>query len=94
MKWTIFQTDKIDLAKQEYHLVDLAYQIEGNDFFVPVTLTLPNSLLDDIKILSLGKFNLYVTVYGDNINPISEQIGILVSPRYNELKFIIDNQKM
>jgi len=87
LNWTIFHTDKIDLAKGEYHIVDLVYQNIGTDFFIPRAISLPNSLIDKIKELATGRYSFQITVYGDNIEPVSKDIGIIVTGDYTALKF-------
>lgn len=92
--WTIFNKDnwkndywKIDLAKKEHHFIDLAYQHKGNDFVIMRALSLPTALVDKIKKSPPGKFKFDVTTYGDNVEPVSEQVSISITKNYAELKF-------
>ena len=87
LKWVIFDTDKIDLAKKEHHLVKLVSQSLNTDFFIPSTLDIPNDLLWNLKKHGAGRYRLDITIYGDNIEPVSKQIGIIVEHDYIKLRF-------
>jgi len=72
-------------------MVGLVYQLGGKSSFIPATISLPNSLMEKIdEKLPPGKFKLDVTVYGDNVEPVSEVIEILVFEDYQKLKFNLD----
>lgn len=90
LPWVVYNIKKLDLARGEYHLVDLVMQSEGTDFIVPRASSLPNTLMDRIKELSMGIFSFKIFVYGDNFNPVEKTIKVEVRKNYEELKFKID----
>ena len=92
--WTVFNEDnrkndywEIDLAKKEHHFINLVYQSAETDFIGIRALSLPTTLIAKIKKSPPGKFKFDVTAYGDNFEPVSEQVGIVVTKNYAELKF-------
>ena len=97
--WTVWDSMKplrigIDLAKGEFHYVNIVSQIEKQTFFKPSTLNLPNSLiLNAKKKLGPGRYHLHITVYGDNIKPLKKVISINVYSNYKKLKFICDGDE-
>lgn len=92
LMWVSYAVSKNNLAKGEYHLLDLAFETENERVIYPAThnqFGLPNLLLErkeeklgpDVYTFTLG-------VYGDNFDPQYINIKVELTKKFGELKFI------
>jgi hypothetical protein len=93
LMWVSYATSKNNLSKGEYHLLDLAYEIEGERSLYPATwgpYGLPNAL-SERKKEKLGPdiYTFIIGVYGDNFDPFQKEIKIELTQQFGELKFVL-----
>jgi len=92
LMWVSYAVSKNNLAKGEYHLLDLVFEKESERVIYPAVhnqFGLPHLLLER-KEEKLGP-NVYkfkLAVYGDNFDPIFKDIKIKLTKKFGELKFI------
>ena len=91
LMWVSYAISKNNLAKGEYHLLDLVYEIEDERVLYPATygsFGLPNRLVErKEEKLGPGVYIFKLGVYGDNFNPIFKEIKVELTQNFGELKF-------
>ena len=92
LMWVSYATPKSNLAKGEYHLLDLAFEKENERVIYPAThhhYGLPNALFERRnEKLSPDVYTFKLGVYGDNFNPIVKDIKVELTQQFGELKFV------
>lgn len=91
LMWVSYASAKNDLAKGEYHLLDLVFENEKERVLYPAVyghFGLPLKLLSR-KEEKLGPdvYTFKVGVYGDNFDPIFKEFKIELTKKFGELKF-------
>jgi hypothetical protein len=86
-----YATPKNNLAKGEYHLLCLVHEYEDERVLYPTTwndFCLSYELLaHKAERLGPGKYTLKLSVYGDNFNPVHQEIKVELSQQFGDLKF-------
>lgn len=91
LMWTSYATSRANLAKGEYHLVDLVFETEDERVLHPAAwgkFGLPNALLErkDEK-LGLGVYTFKLGIYGDNFEPKIKEVKVELTNKFGELRF-------
>ncbi len=92
LKWVSYGKSKNDLAKGEYHLLDLVFEKDNERILYPVTygeFGLPSLLLER-KSEKLGPdvYTFRIGVYGDNFDPIYKEFKVELTQEFGELRFV------
>lgn len=91
LKWVLYDAPKNNLAKGEYHLLDIAFENETERVLYPAAqrpFGLPNNLVERKKEkLGPDVYTFNVGVYGDNFNPIFKDFKIELTHKFGELRF-------
>lgn len=88
LKWTVFEDKRIDLAKSEFHLLNLVSQNDKDEFVYPacqITNELERRLPD---VLGPGTYKLKIMIHADDTESKELVCEISISKNYEDLKFI------
>lgn len=96
LKWSLYDEEKEpitkrkhNLAKGEYHFIDLCSESEKGKkilfFQTPLTPKLAEKL-------EPGKYTFKIGIYGDNFKPKFETFNVEYTENFGELKFIKENE--
>lgn len=92
LMWVSYAVSKNNLAKGEYHLLDLAFETENERVIYPAThnqFCLPNLLIERKKEkLGPDVYTFRLGVYGDNFDSQYINIKVELTQKFGELKFI------
>jgi len=93
LPWVLYNNYKNDLAKGEYHLIDLVYEqksqrclfINGKDYPLPSILS---KRIEDSEEFGPGSYALNIALYGDNFKPVFKTIKVEITDDFGKLRFI------
>jgi hypothetical protein len=86
--WVTYGNTKNNLAKGEYHLINLVHEIPENRI-LHFNISIPRLLhkMAEDK-LGAGTYTFKIGVYGDNFSPVFEDFKVRLTKQFGELNFI------
>ncbi len=91
LKWSSYDQEgtpyadrKHDLAKGEYHYIDLCHESDKEKLLL-FQISIPSKLGDQ---LSPGKYQFKVKIYGDNFKPVQKKFNVEYNEEFGQLKYV------